>query len=401
MELAVLRLVLLRARALLQRCLPARAKARVLRRRGQVVDELEREEVAPFVDEHLEPVERPPGEALDERLADHGIELASLEGERAQVVDCVLELSLPRRVARREAGQHLEQRSFPNDTAQPVVVEAQEVLAGDCGCAGVSPHDAHVGAGAAAEVHVVGHDRRHLELDPRARRRLRRVGDDEPAQPCHLDDRGSCGARGSLRRSARGRPAASRRTSHACSCPCEAGRSIRSAASRSTGRETSPSAPPCRRPRRAPRRTAALRPQRWLPPGSARWRRRSRGRLQRGTRWSSAARARPHPSPRRGSSGARRRRALRTPLPGQPTSAPRRFRLGATVRLGELRLGRVAAVCFGHRRPSGGCHLGRRRRPEHVLEQLPRRARARELSARRRPASAAARRSWPSSRLPR
>ena len=81
------------ARALAQGRLPAGAERRALRRRGEVVDELEREEVAALVDEHLEPVERPAGESLDERLADHGIELAALEDERAQVVDGVLEAS--------------------------------------------------------------------------------------------------------------------------------------------------------------------------------------------------------------------------------------------------------------------------------------------------------------------
>ena len=72
MELPAGRLVLLAAGAGAQGGLPAGTELRLLRRRRQVVDELEREEVAALVDEHLEPVERRAGEALDERLADTG-----------------------------------------------------------------------------------------------------------------------------------------------------------------------------------------------------------------------------------------------------------------------------------------------------------------------------------------
>ncbi len=186
MELSVLGVVVLAARARAQGGLPAAAELRVFRGRGQVVDELEREEVAALVDEHLEPVERPAGEALDERLADDRIELAALEDERAQVVDGVLELSLPRGIAGREACEHVEQLAFPDDAAQLIIVEADEVLVGDGGRAGARPDDARVRSRAAAEVDRLGHDRRHLELDPRARRRLRRIGEDEPAELRHL-----------------------------------------------------------------------------------------------------------------------------------------------------------------------------------------------------------------------
>ena len=75
---------------------------------------------------------------------------------------------------------------FADDAAQPVVVEADEVLFGDSRRMGARPHDARVGAVATAQVDLLGHERRHLELDPRARRRLRRIGEDEPAQPGHL-----------------------------------------------------------------------------------------------------------------------------------------------------------------------------------------------------------------------
>ena len=214
------------ARALAQGRLPAGAERCVLRRRGEVVDELEREEVAALVDEHLQPVERPAGEALDERLADDRIELAALEDERAQVVDGVLELPLPCGVARRKAREDFEQLAFPDDAAQSVVVEAEEVWSATA----VVPAPVRTmpasAPSRAAEVDVVG---TIVATSSSIREPGGACAGSETTGPSAWPSgrSGSCGARGSRRRSARGRSAASPRTSRACSCPCVAGRSTR------------------------------------------------------------------------------------------------------------------------------------------------------------------------------
>ena len=353
------RLMLSIARALAQGRLPAGAERRVLRRRGEVVDELEREEVAALFDEHLEPVERPAGEALDERLADDRIELAALKDERAQVVDGVLEVPLPCGLPRRKAREDLEQLAFPDDAAQLVVVEAEEVVVGDCGSAGVRPEMPASAPVAGAEVDVSG---TIVAISSSIRdpgRRLRRIGDHGPVQPGHLDEavlvvHADLGVEalevGRQLHRERHPPARARAWEEDRSPLLHRDGGARNVTVSSSMSATSPSSSSNGRPP-----TAAMAPSWFGPIATAiSWTAPARNAI-----WSSAARARPRPSPRRGSNGARR--AARRLRPGRRRSPRRAPRASASAAVRRRAISALAAT-------SGGGAAN-----QHVVDQLGRR----------------------------